>query len=144
MGHIRSDLPRQFRGNIHAWGIHTGGGGFSSQIWRTLHLAADSDDRYRRYSGQLWGLWPWQPVQPSYPAALGPMDWNYRAAPGEDGLFFQAAQSRGSHAGALHCSLAQLQGYVADSAKMGFWRFAWWRLLGAMAWVLVCGAVAGG
>ncbi|MHB1736868.1 MAG: DedA family protein [Acidithiobacillus sp.] len=37
--------------------------------------------------------------------------------------------------------LRQLQGYVAGSAKMGFWRFAWWSLLGAMAWVLVWGLV---
>ncbi|OYV78935.1 MAG: hypothetical protein B7Z70_08665 [Acidithiobacillus ferrivorans] len=37
--------------------------------------------------------------------------------------------------------LRQLQGYVAGSAKMGFSRFAWWSLLGAVAWVLAWGAV---
>ncbi|MHB1531242.1 DedA family protein [Acidithiobacillus sp.] len=36
--------------------------------------------------------------------------------------------------------LRQLQGYVAGNAKMGFWRFAWWSFLGAVAWVLLWGA----
>ena len=100
--------------------LFLGGSGFSSPIWRTLHLAAYSDDRYRRYSGKLWGLWPWQPVQPSYPAALGPMDWNYRAAPGDDGSFFQTARSRGSHAGALHCSLAAIAGLCGRQCQDWF------------------------
>ena len=48
------------------------------------------------------------------------MDWNYRAAPGEYGSFFQAAWSSGSHAGALHRSLAATAGLCGRQCQDGF------------------------